>query len=90
MQSVWDFAAAVKLILEIFLEIASWLHRLLRSLLVPLIGLLGITGDVAEALAFIIELMIFLILIEKAAGVIKWVLLILLMILILGAIYTML
>ncbi|MCS7102499.1 MAG: hypothetical protein NZ992_01295 [Candidatus Korarchaeum sp.] len=89
-QNAWDFAAAVRFILEIFLELASWLHRLLRAVLIPLIGAFGITGDVAETLAFIMELIIFIVLIEKAAGVIKWVLLLLLLVLIIGAIYTIL
>lgn len=90
MQDAWDFATAVKFVLEMLLEMASWLHRLLSSVLIPLIEMLGISGDLAETLAFIIELLIFIVLIEKAAGVIKWVLLILLLILIVGAVYTML
>ncbi|RDD53165.1 MAG: hypothetical protein BA066_05855 [Candidatus Korarchaeota archaeon NZ13-K] len=87
---VEDFSAAVKFMLEMFLELASWIHRLLSSILVPIMGMLGITGATAETLAFIIELMIFVLLMEKAAGIIKWVLFILLVMLILGAIYTML
>lgn len=90
MQNAWDFAAAVKLILETFLGLASWLHRLLRSVLIPLIGVFGITGEVADVLSFVIELIIFIVLIEKAANVIKWVLIALLFVLILGAIYTLL
>lgn len=83
-----DFAGTVKFILEMFLELAGWLHKLLSSILVPLIGMLGITGDAAEAMAFVIELIIFIVLIEKAAGIIKWVLFVMLIILVLGAIYT--
>lgn len=90
MVQAWDFAATVKFILQMFLELASWLHRILSSILVPLIGMLGITGDAAEAIAFVIELMIFIVLIERAAGIIKWVLLLMLIILILGAIYSIL
>ncbi|MCC6029394.1 MAG: hypothetical protein LM591_04580 [Candidatus Korarchaeum sp.] len=82
-----DLVSAVKFIIEIVLKLASWLDQLFKAIIVPIMNQIGIKGDAANAMTFIIELMIFIVLIEKAAGLIKWVLLALLILLVIGALY---
>jgi hypothetical protein len=82
-----DLISAVKFIIEIVLKLASWFDQLFKAIIVPIMNQIGIKGDAANAITFIIELMIFVVLIEKAAGLVKWVLLALLILLVIGALY---
>jgi hypothetical protein len=82
-----DLISAVKFIIEIVLKLASWFDQLFKAIIVPIMNQIGIKGDAANTITFIIELMIFVVLIEKAAGLVKWVLLALLILLVIGALY---
>jgi len=82
-----DLISAVRFIIDLILKLASWFDQLFKAIILPIMYQIGLTGDAANAIAFIIELIIFIVLLEKAAGVIKWVLLALLILLVIGALY---
>ncbi|GEM_PF-1654398 len=82
-----DLISVVKFMIDLVLKLASWFDQLFKAIIVPIINQIGIEGDAANAITFIIELIIFIVLIEKAAGLIKWVLLALLILLVIGALY---
>lgn len=70
---------------DLFLSLARWMDSIIKEMLVPLLMGIGMSESTAATTVTVIELLIFVTLIAKLSGMIRWVLITLLALLLLGA-----
>ena len=70
---------------ELLLRLAKWMDSLVKDMLIPLLTKVGMSEPVAGAVATIIELLVLVTLIAKISGIIRWILVAILALLLIGA-----
>ncbi|GEM_PF-2610837 len=70
---------------ELPIRLANWMDSLVKDTLLPLLTKVGMSEPVAGAVATIIELLVLVTLIAKISGIIRWILVAILALLLLGA-----
>ncbi len=70
---------------ELLLRLAKWMDSLVKDMLMPLLTRVGMSEPVAGAVVTIIELLVLVTLIAKVSGIIRWILVAILALLLIGA-----
>lgn len=70
---------------ELLLRLAKWMDSLVKDMLIPLLTKVGMSEPVAGAVVTIIELLVLVTLIAKISGIIRWILVAILALLLIGA-----
>ncbi len=69
---------------ELLIRLANWMDSLVKDTLLPLLTKVGMSEPVAGASVTIIELLVLVTLIAKISGIIRWILVVVLALLLLG------
>ncbi|MDK2373015.1 MAG: hypothetical protein QI197_06535 [Candidatus Korarchaeota archaeon] len=69
---------------ELLIRLANWMDSLVKDTLLPLLTKVGMSEPVAGAAVTIIELLVLVTLIAKISGIIRWILVVVLALLLLG------
>ncbi len=77
-----DLAGFLK---ELLFRVAEWMDSVVKDLLLPLLMKVGMSEPVAGAVATLIELLVLVTLIAKISGIIRWILVVVLVLLLIGA-----
>ncbi len=70
---------------ELLLRLAKWMDSLVKDMLMPLLTRVGMSEPVAGAVVTVIELLVLVTLIAKVSGIIRWILVAILALLLIGA-----
>ncbi|HDI73475.1 MAG TPA: hypothetical protein ENF57_00505 [Candidatus Korarchaeota archaeon] len=76
-----------KFLLNMLINVAKWLDSAVKTLLVPILTQLGLSEGTANTVVIIIELIVAATLVAKISGILRWVLILILLLLLLGAFY---
>ena len=70
---------------ELLFRLAKWMDSLVKDTLIPLLTKIGMSEPVAGAVVTVIELLVLVTLIAKISGIIRWILVAILALLLIGA-----
>lgn len=75
----------VSFLKELLMSLAKWMDSIIKDMLVPLLVSIGISESTANTTVTVIELLILVTLIAKLSGMVRWILIVVLALLLLGA-----
>ncbi len=77
-----DLAGFLK---ELLFRVAEWMDSLIKDMLLPLLVKVGMSEQVAGAVVTLLELLVLVTLIAKISGIVRWILIVILALLLIGA-----
>ncbi len=70
---------------ELLFRVAEWMDSLIKDMLLPLLVKVGMSEQVAGAVVTLLELLVLVTLIAKISGIVRWILIVILALLLIGA-----